>query len=153
MIGADRQRRLGALKLGMLASCGLAHPTAAIPLRNATTCCGAQDDDAQHDPSPGRLANEFLSVLGFPGSRIAGARLFPETSKVDASINRVPFQERVDPAIHLDQNKAIAPAYLRAAQAYILISMPTDTSTIFGAFQAILALLGSNRTNSALPIS
>jgi hypothetical protein len=28
-------------------------------------------------------------------------------------------------------------AYLRAAQAYILISMPTGTSTIFGAFQAI----------------
>jgi hypothetical protein len=34
-----------------------------------------------------------------------------------------------------------AAAYLRAAQAYILISMPTGTSTIFGAFQAILALL------------
>jgi hypothetical protein len=28
-------------------------------------------------------------------------------------------------------------AYLREAQAYMLISMPTDTSTIFGAFQAI----------------
>jgi hypothetical protein len=27
--------------------------------------------------------------------------------------------------------------YLRAAQAYMLISMPTDTSTIFGAFQVI----------------
>jgi hypothetical protein len=27
--------------------------------------------------------------------------------------------------------------YLRAAQAYMLISMPTDTSTIFGVFQAI----------------
>jgi hypothetical protein len=34
-----------------------------------------------------------------------------------------------------------ATAYLRAAQAYMLISMPTGTSTIFGAFQAILALL------------
>jgi hypothetical protein len=32
-------------------------------------------------------------------------------------------------------------AYLRAAQAYMLISMPTGTSTIFGVFQAILALL------------
>jgi len=30
---------------------------------------------------------------------------------------------------------------LRAAHAYMLISMPTGTSTIFGAFQAILALL------------
>jgi hypothetical protein len=27
--------------------------------------------------------------------------------------------------------------YLRAAQAYMLISMPTSTSTIFGAFQVI----------------
>ena len=35
---------------------------------------------------------------------------------------------------------AVASAYLRAAQAYMLISMPTGTSTIFGAFQAILAL-------------
>jgi hypothetical protein len=31
-------------------------------------------------------------------------------------------------------------AYLRAAQAYMLISMPTGTSTIFGAFQAIKEL-------------
>jgi hypothetical protein len=31
----------------------------------------------------------------------------------------------------------------------MLISMPTGTSTIFGVFQAILALL-ANRTNSAL---
>jgi hypothetical protein len=28
-------------------------------------------------------------------------------------------------------------AYLRVAHMYMLISMPTDTSTIFGAFQAI----------------
>jgi hypothetical protein len=28
-------------------------------------------------------------------------------------------------------------AYLRAAQAYMLISMPTGTSTIFGVFQAM----------------
>jgi hypothetical protein len=41
----------------------------------------------------------------------------------------------------LGQNvKLSAAAYLRAAQAYMLISMPTDTSTIFGVFQAILAL-------------
>jgi hypothetical protein len=31
-------------------------------------------------------------------------------------------------------------AYLRAAQAYMLISMPTGTSTIFGVFQAIREL-------------
>jgi hypothetical protein len=34
-------------------------------------------------------------------------------------------------------------AYLRAAQAYMLISMPTGTSTIFGVFQAISDLLSN----------
>jgi hypothetical protein len=43
----------------------------------------------------------------------------------------------------------VAAAYLRAAHAYILISMPTGTSTIRGVFQAILALL-VNRTHFAL---
>jgi hypothetical protein len=33
-------------------------------------------------------------------------------------------------------------AYFRAAQAYMLISMPTGTSTIFGAFQVIRASQG-----------
>jgi len=51
------------------------------------------------------------------------------------------------PEVHLRQYLKMASAnYLRAAQAYMLISMPTGTSTIFGAFQAILALL-INRTN------
>jgi hypothetical protein len=31
----------------------LTNRTTAIPLGNATTCRGAQDDDAKHDPSPG----------------------------------------------------------------------------------------------------
>ena len=35
--------------------------------------------------------------------------------------------------------------YLREAQAYMLISMPTDTSTIFGAFQAIRVSQGIER--------
>ena len=39
------------------------------------------------------------------------------------------------------KRETVAAAYLRAAHAYILISMPTGTSTIFGVFQAILALL------------
>src|SRR6266850_5901357 len=34
-----------------------------------------------------------------------------------------------------------AAAYLRVAHIYMLISMPTETSTIFGAFQAIGASL------------
>jgi len=42
-----------------------------------------------------------------------------------------------------------AAAYLRVAHIYMLISMPTDTSTIFGAFQAIGASL-CDRTNSDL---
>jgi len=46
----------------------------------------------------------------------------------------------VHPASHdVDVTPGI---YLRAAQAYMLISMPTGTSTIFGAFQAIVSLLG-----------
>jgi len=40
-------------------------------------------------------------------------------------------------AVRLRQNAELSRAYLRAAQAYMLISMPTDTSTIFGVFQAI----------------
>ena len=35
------------------------------------------------------------------------------------------------------QGRAVRSLYLRAAQAYMLISMPTDTSTIFGVFQVI----------------
>jgi hypothetical protein len=45
--------------------------------------------------------------------------------------------------------ETIAARYLRAAHAYMLISMPTGTSTIFGAFQAIW-LSFWNRTHSAL---
>jgi hypothetical protein len=43
--------------------------------------------------------------------------------------------------VHLIYAKLSKAAYLRAAHAYMLISMPTGTSTIFGVFQAILALL------------
>jgi hypothetical protein len=37
--------------------------------------------------------------------------------------------------------QSFASPYLRAAQAYMLISMPTGTSTILGVFQAIPGLL------------
>jgi hypothetical protein len=43
---------------------------------------------------------------------------------------------------------AVGIAYLRAAQAYMLISMPTGTSTILGAFQAIADLLHERRDRS-----
>jgi hypothetical protein len=41
----------------------------------------------------------------------------------------------------LRECEIVAGNYLRAAHAYMLISMPTDTSVILGVFQAILALL------------
>jgi hypothetical protein len=50
------------------------------------------------------------------------------------------------PEVHLRQYVRTSADYLRAAHAYMLISMPTGTSTIFGAFQAIFALL-ANWTN------
>jgi hypothetical protein len=36
-----------------------------------------------------------------------------------------------------EPGRAVLEVYLRHAQAYMLISMPTDTSTIFGVFQLI----------------
>ena len=41
------------------------------------------------------------------------------------------------PEVHLREMRSDAAAYLRVAHIYMLISMPTGTSTIFGAFQAI----------------
>jgi hypothetical protein len=49
-------------------------------------------------------------------------------------------------------SEIVAADYLRAAQAYMLISMPTGTSTIFGAFQAIMALLFETGRTCALSI-
>src|ERR1700759_5352391 len=48
---------------------------------------------------------------------------------------------RHDRKVHLRERDVSLTAYLRAAHAYMLISMPTGTSTIFGVFQAISALL------------
>src|SRR5258707_15412236 len=65
----------------------------------------------------------------------------PNASKVDAGMITIPRLETCHPEVHLKpRRKAVALAYLRAAHAYMLISMPTGTSTIFGVFQAILAL-------------
>src|ERR1700738_1407407 len=49
------------------------------------------------------------------------------------------------------RREVVAAAYLRAAHAYMLISMPTGTSTIFGVFQAILALLANGIVNGRTP--
>ena len=53
-----------------------------------------------------------------------------------------------DPQVHLREMMERAAAYLRAAHIYMLISMPTDTSTIFGAFQAIWLSLDTGRIPS-----
>jgi hypothetical protein len=53
-------------------------------------------------------------------------KILPETSATAPS--KVCFWSRAD---------RIEVVYLRAAQAYMLISMPTGTSTIFGVFQVI----------------
>ena len=54
---------------------------------------------------------------------------------VRPSAGRLPDSER-QIAAGVGQIVSIA-VYLRAAQAYMLISMPTGTSTIFGVFQVI----------------
>src|ERR1022692_1932878 len=137
-VGADRNRGLSALKSG-IGSGHQANRTSAIPLRNATTCRGAQDDDAKHDPSPGD--SRTLIFKSFEGGRRHGH---------GPAIRNVSRLE-----VHLkSKREAVAAAYLRAAHAYMLISMPTGTSTIFGVFQAILALHVRRivrRTNSVLP--
>jgi hypothetical protein len=64
--------------------------------------------------------------------------------KADTGVNDAPLSERVTPAGPTKLKREVAAAYLRAAQAYMLISIPTGTSTIFGVFQAILALLAGS---------
>jgi hypothetical protein len=44
---------------------------------------------------------------------------------------------RLDARVAVEPGRSLDAIYLRAAQAYMLISMPTDTSTILGAFQVI----------------
>ena len=56
-------------------------------------------------------------------------------------VKSAPLEARHSRQSTLFKKMLCTAAYLRAAQAYMLISMPTGTSTIFGAFQAILALL------------
>jgi len=103
---------------------------------------GAQDDDAKHDPSLLEIrtlnANETPNAYARNVSRWTPARdTFPRSGTCQA---------RRSTFVNLENT---ASAYLRAAHAYMLISMPTGTSTIFGAFQAIWHSFW-NRTNSAL---
>jgi len=120
---------LRALKLRMIRPRRPAYRASAIPLRNAAAGRGAQDDDAKHDPSPGD----------------------PRQDKGGRRIVYAPVQERVTPGgPPASEREDVAGYYLRAAHAYILISMPTGTSTILGVFQAILALLATGRLPPSL---
>jgi hypothetical protein len=67
---------------------------------------------------------------------------------VDIGTDTTPLEERVTPEgpPYREDGKLSRPLYLRAAQAYMLISMPTGTSTIFGLFQAIWLSLLKGRT-------
>jgi hypothetical protein len=75
---------------------------------------------------------------------------YPNVAKVDTGVDTILLSGTCHAwRSTCVKREAVAAAYLRAAHAYILISMPTGTSTIFGVFQAILALL-VNRTDFAL---
>jgi hypothetical protein len=50
---------------------------------------------------------------------------------------------RLDAATPIEPGRSFRIVYLRAAQAYMLISMPTGTSTILGVFQ-VICILRSN---------
>lgn len=52
------------------------------------------------------------------------------------SLNRTPARPQTADC-RRSQAERLDTVYLRAAQAYMLISMPTGTSTIFGVFQLI----------------
>jgi hypothetical protein len=85
-----------------------------------------------------RLLEMFLM---FGSSDISGSFDIPKASKMDTGA-ATPLRSGTGHAWRsILKREAIAAAYLRAAHAYILISMPTGNSTIFGVFQAIMALL------------
>src|SRR5207245_7083654 len=89
-----------------------------------------QDDDAKHDPS-------LLEVRSFAG---CSSKRFekPKRFKGGHRRTRLHRRERVTPGSPPASNVEFAVRYLRAAHAYMLISMPTGTSTILGDFVAHL---------------
>src|SRR5215472_11513640 len=137
-VGADRNRGLRAAKFGMLAPGRPAHLAAAIPLRYAAAGGCAQDDDAKHDPSPENKKRENSS---------------PNATKVNTGPD-MPLAQDTSPrrSTCVEIREVSLADYLRVALTYMLISMPHGTSTIFGAFQAILALLASGINSPAITV-
>ena len=69
---------------------------------------------------------------------LALQNLFYKNDAVDSGSGHISTIGKMSgPEVHLRKIGSDATAYLRVAHIYMLISMPTDTSTIFGAFQAI----------------
>jgi hypothetical protein len=152
-IYADRDRGLGALEFGVLASCCPANRASTIPLRNAAACRRAQDDDAKHDSSPGASRLEDKSKkkgAGSAGALFASAWLQNATRWTPVA-DTMQLSQPVRPGTPLARDRKCPAAYLRVAHIYMLISMPTDTSTIFGAFQAISLSL-CDRTTTPLQV-
>src|ERR1700759_5622036 len=126
-VGADRDRGLRASAFRMLAARLPAHFATAIPLRYAAAGGCAQDGDAKHDPSP----DETETGQQIP-RRWTPVRHAPD--------------QGMSPEVHLRRiREVLLAAYLRVALTNMLISMQHGTSTIFGAFQAILDLLETGR--------
>ncbi len=119
----DRGLRAG--ETGLFAACGPANPATAIPLRDAAACRRCENDHPKHDTSLGSGNPSIINASRWTPNPVRP----PESGSASGS------------EIHPRQNpEGSAFVYLRAAHAYILISMPTGTSTILGAFQAICAL-------------
>ena len=115
--------------LGIPGRCRLAKRTETIPLRNTAAANGHPDRREKHcSPEPQTSEQKIrrwpplLCSVPEPGAFTTG--------------NPPPWK-----------CEAVVSAYLRAAQAYMLISMPTGTSTIFGVFQAISDLLSNGTTD------
>lgn len=70
------------------------------------------------------------------------------STSADPAFSSAPAAARKQECL-LEPGRSSVQPYLRAAQAYMLISMPTGTSTIFGVFQVILASHGYWRAGCA----
>jgi len=72
----------------------------------------------------------------FPRIKARARKLKQTVRQTEGSLSGRPSLPRLDATIAVEPGRFEA-VYFRAAQAYMLISMPTGTSTIFGVFQVI----------------
>jgi hypothetical protein len=130
---ADRNRCPDSLTFGTIGTCRLAEWATVIPLLN--TAAGHGYPERREIFASGTLKNQGTQKI----------------SEVAAAVVRIPWSGSfVTTGATSVEMRSCRNFYLRAAQAYMLISMPTGTSTIFGVFQAISDLL-SGGTAGAVP--